>query len=345
MLKVTALYEHGINGRPHGSAYIRTMLTLAHPSVKNSLDVNFATGFVAEDVLLIDRTWTPYITPGLAEQTLRQARREGMKIIYSLDDNLADVNDFSPYRRVFSDDQVEAVRRFAREADRIVVSTEPLKARMLRINPDVSVIPNYLDEQLFPKELPRRKPAEKLTIGYMGTASHESDLLSILEPLRKVLTRHRGRVSLELVGVLEPHRVKLFFGDLPVKVREVPVEDVEYPDFVKWMLANLEWDIGLAPLENTPFTVCKSDIKWLDYALQGIPGVFSESAAYSGTVEDGVTGLVAENNPSVWFAKLNAMVEDAALRARLRANAYETVCRKRTLECNAVKWLDLLSRG
>ncbi len=342
MLNVCALYEHGTNGRPHGSAYIRTLLTLDHPSLKQELQVEFSTEFKPADILLIDRTWTPWIAPELAEQTILQARRHGSKIVYSLDDNLMDVNQYFPFRRVFSDEQVGAIRCFAREADHIIVSTEPLKERMQRINPHVSVIPNYLDEQLFSPTLPEKKASQKLIMGYMGTASHEADLLGILEPLRKLLSLHRNEVALELVGILDDHRRKLLFGDLPVSVRSVPKEAVEYPDFVKWMRENLTWDIGLAPLEKTPFTRCKSDIKWLDYSMLGIPGIFSCSEAYSPSIEDNRTGLLADSTPDDWFQKLQRMINDPFLRNTLRKNAFDTVRKSRTLGTYAQNWLETL---
>ena len=98
MLSVTALYEYGINNRPHGSSYIRNLLPLSHPSVAPLLNVEFSTQFRPCDVLLIDRTWTPYVAPELVEQLVRQARRAGSKIVFSLDDDLIDANAYFPFR-------------------------------------------------------------------------------------------------------------------------------------------------------------------------------------------------------------------------------------------------------
>ena len=343
MLRVTALYEHGVDNRPHGSAYIRTLLPLEHPSVKRHLHVEFPMEFKEADVLLIDRTWSPYIAPGLAEQILRQAQRTGTRVVYSLDDNLMDVNEYFPFRRVFSDEQVNSIRIFATGADHIVVSTEPLRERMLRLNPNVSVIPNALDERLFAAELPKLKEQDKIVLGYMGTASHEADLRMILEPLRELLTHAGGMVELELVGVLDEFRCKAMFGNLPVRVVTVPSSAVEYPGFVKWMRENLHWDVGLAPLENTRFTVCKSDIKWLDYSLLGIAGVFSRVPAYENSVEHEHTGLLA-SDAEEWRDALQLIVKDQRLRMRLRANAFDFVRENRTLAQCACMWNDLIKK-
>ena len=340
MLNVVALYEHGINGRPHGSSYIRTLLPLDHPSLKGHVHADFNTDFRAGDILLIDRTWTPYIAPELAEQIVRQARRGGAKLVYSLDDNLMDVNAYFPFRKVFTDEQVASVRYLASRADHIITSTVPLQQRLRALNPHVSVIPNFLDERLFSQHLPAQPVRDRVVLGYMGTASHESDLLSILEPLRSLLSRYRKQVSLELVGIIDPFRKKAMFGDLPVTVRTVPAKAVEYPDFVQWMRETLHWDIGLAPLEDTPFTACKSDIKWLDYSLLGIPGLFSRAPAYCDSVADEVDGLLVDSSTGDWYRTLERMVADQVLRSRIRTQAFETVQSTRTLKHNACQWLE-----
>ena len=341
MLDVVALYEHGHNTRPHGSSYIRMLLPLTHPSLVEQLHVQFETNYRPADILLIDRTWSPHISPELAEQIVRFARRDGTRLVYSLDDNLMDAN-HSPYRRVFSDAQLGSVRYLASRADHVVVSTLPLMQRMRALNPHLSVIPNYLDERLFSTTLPPAPSADRLVIGYMGTPSHEADLLSILEPLRRLLTRYRDRVSLELVGVIDPCRKEAMFGDLPVTLRAVPSDSVEYPGFVKWMRESLRWDIGIAPLEDTTFTACKSDIKWLDYSLLGIPGVFSRVPAYRDSVDDRRTGLLVDSCPEAWYRALVSLVEDSRMRSDIRTHAFDTVMGRRTLRHGAAQWLETL---
>ncbi len=342
MLTVTALYEYGINGRPHGSSYIRTLLPLRHPSVTSDLQVDFATEFRPADVLLVDRTWTPYVAPELVQQLVQKARRTGTRVVFSLDDDLIDANAYFPFRRIFTEAQVSSVRYLAAHADHVITSTLPLRDRLRTLNPSISVIPNHLDEQLFADALPTSSSEEHMTIGYMGTASHEADLLCILEPLRALLSRYRKRVSLELVGVVDEFRMKAMFGNLPVTLKTVPKECVEYPDFVKWMRTELRWDIGLAPLDNTPFTGCKSDIKWLDYAFLGIPGIFSRIPAYQDSVTDGETGLLVHATPRAWYNALLNMTEDVGLRERIRKTAFETVHQKRSLAHNAHQWVETL---
>ena len=100
------------------------------------------------------------------------------------------------------------MRLLSRAADGVVVSTEPLRERMLRLNSRVAVVPNAVDERLFRLGEPRpaRNDGGPVTIGFMGTFSHEGDLMMILAPLRALLRRHAGRVRLQLVGARRSRR-------------------------------------------------------------------------------------------------------------------------------------------
>ena len=72
---------------------------------------------------------------------------------------------------------------------------------MERFNPRVVVVENAIDERLFrPDSVREPNSGPERVIGYMGTHTHDHDVMMILEPLRDVLRAYRGRVRLELVG-------------------------------------------------------------------------------------------------------------------------------------------------
>jgi glycosyltransferase involved in cell wall biosynthesis len=207
-------------------------------------------------------------------------------------------------------------------------------------------VPNALDERLFEAAPEAAAPdASVLTIGYMGTLTHEADLRMVLAPLRALLRRHAGRVRLELVGGAAEDRLASLFEGLPFRQLH-PRHDDAYPKFVPWMRQNLRWDVAIAPLEDDAFTRCKSDLKYLDYGALGIPGVFSDVRPYRDTVRHRETGLLAANDERAWSEALEEIVSDAALRGRLAASARAEVHGSRMLRTNAVRWREaLLSFG
>ena len=163
----------------------------------------------------------------------------------------------------------------------------------------------------------------------------------ILEPLRALLRTRKGRVRLQLVGAVGDQELLRVFDGLPVDVLNTG-RPVDYPAFVAWMVDSLRWDLAIAPLEDSPFTRCKSDLKLLDYAALGVPGIYSRVAPYATTVRHGETGWLAESAPDGWREALERLVDDADLRSTVAANARRYVAAERTLARTAARWPDAI---
>lgn len=339
-LKVHVLYEYGIDQRPHGCAYIRLLLPLGHPSNAESLSVSTGQEYAKADVIVVDRTWFPGVTPAAAEALVRKARRDGARILYSIDDNLLDLQPVGFNRSPFTAEELMAIRYFAREADGVIVATATLKERLSRLNGNIFVVPNALDERLWADRSSAAPPAgadRRKVIGYMGTHTHDSDLMMILQPLRTTLRKYARQVELQLIGVVADSAVLGAFEGLPVSVLDVGGH-VEYPAFAQWMSGTVKWDLAVAPLEVDAFTRCKSDIKFLDYSILGIPGIYSRGPVYGGTVRHLETGYLADNDTRSWAEAFELMLTDDALRRRLAQAAQAYTLSERTLRRCAANW-------
>lgn len=349
-LTVNVLYEHDREGNAHGCSHIRLFRPLSHPSVQRDVQLIPTSQLSprSAEVVIVERWWKPDLSERDAIQLVAEIRRRRATLIYTLDDNLLDLG-LDEEGDAVADDKLRATRYFARAADGVIVSTPALARRIAVLNPHVLVVPNALDEQLFlPPVRHVPQPAsladnadqnEKLIrIGYMGTLTHVHDLQMIVEPLRKLVFRHSERVRFEIVGVSSGHaRIRKIFGHA-VRFLE-PVGGDHYESFVNWFRSNARWDIGLAPLSGRSFNRYKSDIKYLDYGVMGIPGIFSNIGPYPAAVRNGVTGIIVENEVQAWYEAMEALVRDGALRRRMGASAFEHVVTDRMLEIRAVDWL------
>src|SRR5262249_55319210 len=105
------------------------------------------------------------------------------------------------------------------------------------------------------------------------------------------------------------------------------------------------WDIGIAPLADTPFNRCKSALKALDYAAMGLPILASDNAVYRGSAADGVAGWLVPDETDAWFVALARLVRDSALRRQLAARARDAA-RAGTLAAQAAQrraaWFSLM---
>jgi processive 1,2-diacylglycerol beta-glucosyltransferase len=344
-LRVHIVHEYGIDLRPHGCAYIRLMLPLNHPVNADAFIVSSGPDYAKADVIVIDRTWSPGISPVAAKELVKRARADGAYVVYSIDDNLLDLRPEGFNRWPFTTEELMAVRCFAREADGIIVTTELLKERLTRLNENIFVVPNVLDERLWGTKSTVEKPAnvgnKRKVLGYMGTHTHDSDLGMILQALRETLRKHAGRVELQLIGCVADRAVLEAFGGLPVRVLDVG-DNVEYPAFVRWMVKNVEWDLAIAPLNDDDFTRCKSDIKFLDYSAIGIAGIYSRVAPYENTVSHLQTGYLADNRTQDWVEAFQCMLSDDSLRRGIARQAQDYVFSTRTLEHCAKNWRDAI---
>lgn len=86
-----------------------------------------------------------------------------------------------------------------------------------------------------------------------------------------------------------------------------------------------KFDIGISPLEDTPFTRCKYFNKYLEYTLSGIVGIYSKVEPYTYVVKDGWNGFLAENTKESWKKQIFRVIEDALLRHSCARNAQSHV--------------------
>lgn len=163
-------------------------------------------------------------------------------------------------------------------------------------------------QRLAAQSQPDRGQAAPLVIGYFsGTGSHNRDFALVAPVLAELMGRYPN-VLLHLSGHLEIGGTLLAYQE---RIRRAP--------FVAWQeLPNLvaQVDINLAPLElDNPFTQAKSEIKYTEAALVGVPTVASPTDAFAYAIADGETGFLAAA-PAEWSRALTALVEDPALRER-----------------------------
>lgn len=338
-IRVHILFEHSADLIPHGCAYIRDILPLTHPVNASVFQVTQGTEYNHADVLVVERTWKPGTTMEVIEQLVDQVRRDSTCLIYSIDDNLLDLQSITTNMRM-------VVRYLCRQADGILVSSAFLKKRLKLLNTKIFVVPNALDERLFTGSNMRassQKPREdRKIIGYMGTFTHDADLMMVLQALRSMLRKQQSLLELQLVGGFSNMDFIRYFEGLPVRVLQVPIQDVEYPRFVAWMIRNAHWDLGIAPLEDAYFNLSKSEIKFLDYSALGIPGVYSRVPSYEAIVRHLETGYLVENTTDAWMEALECMLSDDPLREKLASAAHEYVFSNRTLEHCARNWQEAI---
>ncbi|MGH3426275.1 MAG: glycosyltransferase [Mycobacteriales bacterium] len=191
------------------------------------------------------------------------------------------------------------VRWLAARAEHVIAGNEILAEHLAAYNGSVTVVPSLVDPSSYP--LRDHRQAERVTLGWIGsptTAPYLRGVVSVLERFAKQSSR---AVRLLVVG-----------GSAP-RIAGVEAEERAWsPDAEHEALA--EMDIGLMPLDDTPWSRGKCAYKALQYMACGIPPVVDDVGISADTV--GGAGYVAADSAQ-WLEALHALADDPGLRTRL----------------------------
>ena len=347
VLRVHVLYESSSGGLPHGCSMIRLIRPLLHPSINSKLSLTYGSNIPDDflDILIIERFWDQTCDWQRDFAFLKDIRERGTKIIYEIDDDLLSLDLDNSLKNYSTISKKIWLRQIIRFSDSVIVSTKGLAERLKVLNPEIEIIENALDENLFEKSqvINSNNSNGTIVFGYMGTLTHLDDLMSIIQPLRNFLALHRDKVRFEIVGVGNVEILKTLFFGLPVNFLSVPPSSVSYEEFTDWMQENVKWDFGIAPLIDNQFTRSKSDMKFLDYGVQGIPGIFSDVPSYNTSVMHLLNGVLVSDLVS-WGIWLERMAFNHQLRISMSKEAHDYVWKMRMLNSNAMKWLNVLNK-
>jgi glycosyltransferase involved in cell wall biosynthesis len=185
----------------------------------------------------------------------------------------------------------------------------------------------------FAMDSPAARGGKRVTIFYgSGTKRHKEDFRDLVEPaLVEIVKRYGPLVHVVLAGdtvTSEAGRIWYVNPTIPAEALEsirqnITVIDPLWDIDEYWALLQ-SCDINLAVLKQNLITDCKSEIKWMEAAMFGIPSVVSGSATHREVVEHGVTGLICDT-PEEWIDALDLLVRDEEMRRRIGLAARQLV--------------------
>jgi len=225
------------------------------------------------------------------------------------------------------------------EADLITVPSTHLREYLLAYNPNIEVIPNYLDDSIWQLRTPviKEDTREPIIIGYMGGHSHSPDLLMVQPALMQLVEKYsQERIRFQFWGIEPPEELASY-----AKVDWFPPPSKQYSDFANYFQQQ-EVDILIAPLCDNLFNSCKSPVKFLEYSAIGAPGVYSKVAPYAEIIENEKEGLLASTTEE-WVRMLSRLIESPELRRRIVVNAQQKISQAWLLSQNNTPRLKIYS--
>lgn len=326
------------DNRPAGSGYVRVLLPYKTEAITKEWDVvelhrPALPELRANDAVVVQRDFNSLESDALQDWIAR-VRLTGARLIYDLDDDLLD--SVALQKRGYRGDVKDLaarVRFLAAAADIMTVSSSALVERLGEFNPNIAMIPNALDSDLWklrsddvsPLKVEKTTKRQRITIGYVGTPTHGDDLAIIRNAALHLQNLHGAKIDFQIVGGFQ--KQSDHFGThvaLPKKN--------DYPSFVRWLKSNFHWDIALVPLVDEEFNIAKSYLKFLECAALGAAIICSNTKEYSSVVSHGQNGLLVDNTSDSWKDAINQLVSSQDDRIRLAKNAFYDVKTQHTLD-------------
>lgn len=161
-------------------------------------------------------------------------------------------------------------------------------------------------------------------IAYLsGTPSHNKDFATITEPLCRILAEF-PQVRLVLAGPLDTNDALAAYANQIIRVPFAPRKE--------YFATVAAADITVAPLEiGNAFCEAKSELKFFEAGLFGVPTVASRTGTFEEAVTDGTDGFVADTDEE-WYQKLRTLVTNRDLRQQMGRAARITTLAQYTTE-------------
>lgn len=161
----------------------------------------------------------------------------------------------------------------------------------------------------------KKERADKVQMVYAAGAVHSSSIEHYIVPVLDYLNENYQKdISMTFIGV----HPDFDFNKYKFNIEYIEPMDLE--EYRKWMLDHC-YDIGFAPLENTPFNNHKYFNKFIEYTLTGVVGLYSNCQPYTYIVQDGVNGCLVNDNIDEWISKTISVITDKHLRQFMLENA------------------------
>lgn len=185
-------------------------------------------------------------------------------------------------------------------ASGVVVGNRYLADYVSRVNTKLSIVPTTID---WDRYAPAEPALTNHTVGWMGSSQTVFFLDPVLPALKTLATEFP--ITLKVVG-----------ADL--QVPGLNVETAAWAADTEIALLS-SFDVGIMPLDDSPWARGKCGLKLIQYLAAGLPAVASPVGVNTEIIQDASAGYTAATSDE-WVAALRKLFADETLRKTMGAN-------------------------
>lgn len=273
------------------------------------------------DRVVIEKELFPYL-PACAERILKFF---GVKYIVDYDDAIFHNYDLSK-NKLIRNLLSKKIDKVMKHSNLVVAGNNYLaeRAKMAGAK-QVEIIPTVVDLNRYSAKT-NYSENQNLVIGWIGSPSTYKYVEKIKSVLEVVCNKTKAVVH--IVGAFPDKKQDGVFFYFPWN------EQTE-TEMIK------RFDVGIMPLDDTPWAKGKCAFKLIQYMASGVPVVASPVGMNNEVAIDNVTGYTALNAKD-WISGLEKLLMDSELRKELGVNGRKLVEQKYSLQVTFNKWIKLL---
>jgi len=246
-----------------------------------------------------------------------------IRTLYMLDDNWFWLGrEWDEYAPIFTPgaQPFENFLKMVRAADLTLTYREPLAEDLRPYAKRLLTLPTNVDLRTFqtPRLSPQpgRQPGQRRKIGYVGSVRKNMVAFDALVSI----ARRRADVDVFVMSNSLPDEL----AALPQGRVHFEPYQFNYAAYAATVVAASP-DVLVAPVGRTRFEASKCPNKYLEITACGAAGVYSRAEPYLTYIQDGETGLFADDYVASWVAAIERLLDDEALRSAVTRRAREQV--------------------
>lgn len=252
----------------------------------------------------------------MVEKMIKKAHDYSIKVYYDIDDFVFNYNEIKDLDFLVNEKGVqfktysEEIYDTMKLCDGYITSTETLANEIRKSFPNKEVSVNRNRPSMEMKLLSEKarkevkKDENKVILGYFsGSKTHDGDFEIISDIILEIL-KENDNVYLMTVGAIELN-----------KKFETVKNKLIHHDFVNWkqlpeLIASI--DINLMPLEDTLFHRCKSENKWMEALLVGVPTIATFNEELAMVMCDKESAYLCKSKKD-WYENLNFLISEKSI--------------------------------
>jgi tetratricopeptide (TPR) repeat protein len=253
-----------------------------------------------------------------------ERKRRGLATVFEISDNFLAFPPWANIKSWFNDPiNLATTFQLIRLSDAIQGVSEILLEQFSFLHDHRVVFENQIMEM----GAIRETSSDQVVIGWGGSVGHTEDMKSIALVIQDIC---QGYPNVRFSFMGNRRQYEQVFGSVASQQFSYtrPGNLSDYYRFLEGL------DIGLAPLLATPYNVCRSDVKFIEYASRGVVPLVSDVGPYKKHARHGVNAFLFADAESLRNV-LEMLINDRSLRQGVKEKAYDYVKNKRREDIRA----------